>query len=279
VDKEGAAVANPLDQVASWPGTAAAGVVSAAGLIASAGPLDQPFAWASVTKLLVALAALHGVQRGLLNLDEPAGPPGSTIRHLLSHASGLAPDRDVVLSRPGRQRIYSNRGIEIVARTLAARAGRSFERLLADEICLPLGMTGTWLYGSPAWGASGPLRDLMSLATELISPALLAEELLAEATRTAFPGLPGVVPGFGWQPHCDWGLGFEIKDHKEPHWTGSRNSPRAFGHFGRSGSFIWVDPEARIASASLADRAFGDWAKQAWPRLSDDLLASYAAGA
>ncbi len=268
-------MANPLDKVASWPATAAAGVASAAGLMATAGPLDRPFAWASVTKLLVALAALDGVQRGLLDLDAPAGPPGSTIRHLLSHASGLAPDGDAVLSRPGRRRIYSNRGIEIVADTLAARSGHPFERLLADEICLPLGMSATRLEGSPAWGAIGPLSDLMNLAIELVSPSLVGEELLAEATRTAFPGLSGVLPGFGLQSHCDWGLGFEIRDAKEPHWTGSRNSPRTFGHFGRSGSFIWVDPEARIACASLADRDFGDWAKQAWPRLADDVLASH----
>ncbi len=133
-------------------------------------------------------------------------------------------------------------------------------------------MTATWLEGSR------PLRDLMNPAVELINPSLIGEELLAEATRTAFPGLSGVAPGFGRQPHCDWRLGFEIKDDKEPHWTGSRNSPRTFGHFGRSGSFIWVDPQARIACVSVADRAFGDWAKQAWPRLSDDLLASYAGG-
>jgi CubicO group peptidase (beta-lactamase class C family) len=175
--------------------------------MASAGPLDRPFAWASVTQLLVALAALDGVQRGLLDLDEPAGPPGSTIRHLLSHASGLAPDRDLVLSQPGRQRIYSNRGIEIVADILAARSGRSFERLLADEICLPLGMAGTWLDGSPARGGYGSLRDLMNLAIELINPSLISADLMARATRTVFPGLPGVTPGFGRQPHCDWGLG------------------------------------------------------------------------
>ncbi|MGD0607756.1 MAG: serine hydrolase domain-containing protein [Streptosporangiaceae bacterium] len=269
-------MANPLDQVASWPATAAAGVVSAAGLLASAGPAERPYRWASVTKLLVALAALDAVQRGLFDLDEPAGPPGSTIRHLLSHASGLGLNGDAILSRPGRQRIYSNRGIEIVADNLAARSGQPFERLLADEICLPLGMTGTRLEGSPAWGAVGPLRDLMTLAIELVSPELVREDLLAEATQTAFPGLPGVLPGFGRQPRCDWGLGFEIRDSKEPHWTGSANSARTFGHFGGSGSFLWVDPEARIACASLADRDFGDWAKQAWPRLSDDVLASYA---
>ncbi len=269
---------NPLDQVASWPASAAAGFASATGVMEKAGPADQPFRWASVTKLLVALVALDAMQRGLLDLDEPAGPPGSTIRHLLAHASGLAFDSDAVLSRPGRRRIYSNRGFEIVADVIAARSGQPFERLLAEEICLPLGMTGTRLEGSPAWGAVGPLTDLMNLAVELASPSLVEENLLAQATQTAFPGLSGVLPGFGRQPNCDWGLGFEIKDSKAPHWTGARNSPGTFGHFGRSGSFLWVDPEAGMACAALADRDFGDWARQAWPRLSDDLLAAYAAG-
>ena len=270
-------MANPLDQVASWPATAAAGVASAAGVMESAGPADRPFRWASVTKLLVALAALDAAQRGLLDLDEPAGPPGSTIRHLLAHASGLAFDSDAVLARPGTRRIYSNRGIEIVADVVAARCGQPFERLLAEEICLPLGMSATRLEGSPAWGAVGPLTDLMNLAVELASPSLLGEDLLAQATRTAFGGLSGILPGFGRQPHNDWGLGFEIRDSKAPHWTGSANSPRTFGHFGQSGSFLWVDPDAGLACVSLADEDFGDWARQAWPRLSDDLLAAHAA--
>jgi CubicO group peptidase (beta-lactamase class C family) len=263
--------------VASWPATAAVGVASAGGVMQTTGPAGQPFGWASVTKLLTALAALDGVQRGLLDLDEPAGPPGSTIRHLLAHASGLAFDSDAILTPPGRRRVYSNRGIEIVAEILAARAGQPFERLLADEICLPLGMAGTRLAGSPAWGAVGPLTDLMNLAVELASPSLIDEDLLAQATQTVFPGLSGVLPGFGRQKNCDWGLGFEIRDRKAPHWTGLKNSPRTFGHFGRSGSFLWVDPDAGLACVCLADRDFDDWAKQAWPKLSDDLLAAHAA--
>jgi CubicO group peptidase (beta-lactamase class C family) len=270
-------VANPLDQVASWPGTAAAGFASATGALETTGPADQPFRWASVTKLLTALAALDGVQRGLLDLDEPAGPPGSTIRHLLAHASGLAFDSDAIVGQPGQRRIYSNRGIETVAEVLAARSGQPFERLLDEEVCQPLGMTGTRLEGSPAWGAVGPLTDLMNLAVEMASPSLVNEDLLAEATRVAFPGLPGVLPGFGRQDSCAWGLGFEIRDTKAPHWTGSRNSPRTFGHFGRSGSFLWVDPEAGLACVGLADRDFDEWAKQAWPRLADDLIGAYAA--
>ena len=203
-------MANPLDQVASWPATAAAGVASAAGAMEKAGPADQPFRWASVTKLLVALAALDAVQRGLLDLDEPAGPPGSTIRHLLAHASGLAFDSDAILSPPGRRRIYSNRGIEIVADIIAARSGQPFERLLADEICLPLGMTGTRLEGSPAWGAVGPLSDLMNLAVELASPSLVDDDLLAEATRTAFPGPARRAAGL--RPPAELRLGPGVRD-------------------------------------------------------------------
>ncbi|MGO9141725.1 MAG: serine hydrolase domain-containing protein [Streptosporangiaceae bacterium] len=271
---------SPLGQVASWPvGTAVVAVVSAAGLVASYGPLDRSFPWASVTKLLTSLVALDAVQRGLLDLDEPAGPPGSTIRHLLAHASGLGLDGDAILSQPGRQRIYSNRGIEIAAETAAMRSGKSFELLLADEICLPLGLLHTRLNGSPASGAAGPLSDLIALAIELLSPSLIDPQLLADATRTAFPGLPGVLPGYGRQPLCDWGLGFEIRGGKTPHWTGSRNSPATFGHYGRSGSFMWVDPDAGIACAGLADRDFGPWAAQAWPQLSDDVLARYRRGA
>ncbi len=91
-----------------------------------------------------------------------------------------------------------------------------------------------------------------------------------------YPGLPGVVPGFGRQRHCDWGLGFEVRSDKSPHWTGSQNSLETFGHFGRSGSFLWVDPAAGIACVELAGQEFEAWAKAAWPRHSDDVLTAYA---
>ena len=56
----------------------------------------------------------------------------------------------------------------------------------------------------------------------------------------------------------------------------ARNSATTFGHFGQSGSFLWVDPDAGLACASLADRPFGEWAAQAWPALSDAVLAEFA---
>jgi CubicO group peptidase (beta-lactamase class C family) len=260
-----------LDVVSTWPvSMASVAVVGPDGVLASAGP-DTSVPWASVTKLATALTVLVAAGRGVLSLDEPAGPPGSTVRHLLAHASGLAFDSDDVLSPPGRRRIYSNRGFEQLAAFTGERAGAPFAGLLRDWVLEPLGMSATELRGSPASGASGPLRDLAALGRELLAPTLVPE-LMPEATRTAFPGLDGILPGFGRQTPNDWGLGFELRDHKRPHWTGKRNSPGTFGHFGRSGTFLWVDPEAGLATAVLTDREFGDWAAQAWPDLSDRVL-------
>jgi CubicO group peptidase (beta-lactamase class C family) len=263
---------DPLAQVASWPVTAAVAVVDDRGAVRSTGPSDEPFAWASVTKLIAALAVLVAVEEGTVSLDDPAGPEGSTLRHLLAHASGLAPDDDAVLTPPATRRIYSNRGIEVALDRVADAASMPWEEYLAAGVLDPLGLSGTEVAGSPAYGATGPLTDLVLLASELQRPTLIAPATWTTATSAAWPGLPGVLPGFGHQPANDWGLGIEIRDHKTPHWTGSRNSPGTFGHFGRSGSFLWVDPAIGWACCGLADRGFGPWAARAWPALSDAVV-------
>jgi CubicO group peptidase (beta-lactamase class C family) len=176
-----------------------------------------------------------------------------------------------VLSPPGRRRIYSNRGFEVLAGHVAARLGTPFRAHLRAAVLDPLGLAGTDLVGSPAAGATGPVGDLAALGRELLAPTLVPD-LMPAATRTAFPGLTGVLPGFGRQEPNDWGLGFEIRDGKQPHWTGRRNSPDTFGHFGQSGAFLWVDPVAGLACACLTDRRFGDWTAQRWPDLSDAIL-------
>ena len=251
---------------------AAAAVVGPRGTIASHGDPRHGYAWASVTKPLTALAVLIAAQRGLLDLDEPAGPPGATVRHLLAHASGLAFEGDAVLAEPGTRRIYSNPGFDALGALVAQRAGFAFDRALQDWVLDPLGMSGTVFRGRPAAGLHGPLDDLVSLARELLRPTLLPAGTMATATTVAFPGLPGVVPGVGRFDPCDWGLGFELHDAKAPHWMGTRNSPETFGHFGGAGTFLWVDPVADVALAVLTDRAFGPWALEAWPALSDQVL-------
>jgi CubicO group peptidase (beta-lactamase class C family) len=268
-------VVTALEVVTRWPvGTAAVAVLDRSGVRESVGP-DTVLPWASVTKPLTALAVLAAVRDGAVGLDDPAGPPGATVRHLLAHASGLAPADDAVLAAPGRRRIYSNRGFDVLAGYVAARTGTPFREHLAATVLRPLGMTRTGLSGSPAAGAHGPLSDLVALGRELLTPTLVPD-LMPEATRVAFPGLPGVLPGFGRQNPNDWGLGFEIRDGKAPHWTGTRNSPETFGHFGQSGSFLWADPVAGLACACLTDRRFGEWAAECWPVLSDRVIDGYA---
>jgi CubicO group peptidase (beta-lactamase class C family) len=260
-----------LRQIESWSAeTAAAAVVTPSNTVLQ-GPSKTVLRWASVTKPVTALAVLVAAEEGTVELDEPAGPPGSTVRHLLAHASGLPPDGGVPIARPGERRIYSNAGFEVLADLVADHAEMPFEEYLRLAVLEPLG-TGAELNGSPAWGLAGSLQDLVRIAAELLRPRLVAPETLAEATAVQFPGLDGVLPGFGRQEPNDWGLGLELRDSKSPHWTGSRNSPRTFGHFGQTGTFVWVDPERDAALACLTDRPFDRWAQEAWPRLSDAVL-------
>jgi CubicO group peptidase (beta-lactamase class C family) len=269
-------VLEALRQIDGWPAeTAAAGVARDGEVVATHGAEAELLRWASVTKLVTALAALVAAEEGVIDLDEPAGPEGSTVRHLLAHASGLPFEPGMPAGRPGQRRVYSNVGFEALADHVTARAEMPFADYLAAGVLEPLGMQAE-LRGSPASGLHGTLDDLLRLARELQRPTLVAQETLDEATSVQFPGLAGVLPDFGRFDLNDWGLGFELRNGKSPHWTGSRNSTRTFGHFGGSGTFLWVDPDAGIALGALTDLDFGDWSKEAWPRLSDAVLAETA---
>ncbi|MFS2280029.1 serine hydrolase domain-containing protein [Microbacterium sp. OR21] len=272
------AMDDALTQIDDWQvGSAAVVVIGPDGSpLGSRGDLDRVYRLASVTKPLTAYAALVAVEEGVFELDDPAGPPGSTVRHLLAHTSGLDFSEDKVRAEPGTRRIYSNRGFEVLAQTLEARAEIPFSTYIHEAVFAPLGMSSTRLTGSAGAGAESTAADLARFAAELQRPALLAPQTLALATTVAFPGLDGVLPGYGVQRPNDWGLGFELRDGKSPHWMSGANSPDTFGHFGQSGTFLWVDPQARAACVALADRDFGPWAIEAWPPLSDAVLAALA---
>jgi CubicO group peptidase (beta-lactamase class C family) len=267
-----------LRQIDSWGAEhAAAAVLRGTDVVTMRGRRETVFRWASVTKPVVALATLVAAEEGVIDLDGPAGPEGSTIRHLLAHASGLPFEGRTPIAPPGRRRIYSNASFEVLADVVAGAAEMQFSEYLSAAVLEPLGMRAE-LRGSPAAGLQGSLDDLIAFAAELQRPSLVAPETLAEATSVAFPGLVGVVPDLGRYDPNDWGLGLELRDGKKPHWTGTGNSHGTFGHFGSRGTFLWVDPEAGLALACLTDREFGDWAKEAWPRLSDAVLEEAATG-
>ncbi|CAN5879190.1 serine hydrolase domain-containing protein [soil metagenome] len=270
-----------LDLLDDWPvPTAAAVVVGTSGVLATYGDVDRPFRLASVTKPLVARAVQVAVEEGAVELDTPAGPPGATVRHLLAHTSGLAMLDDKVIAKPGTRRVYSNTGFRVLAEVVQEAADIEFGSYLFESVFEPLGMTASTLDGGAAaagFGVSSTVRDLTAFAGELLAPELVSPQMHIDATSVQFPGLDGVLPGYGAQRPNDWGLGFELKSAKSPHWTGASNSPETFGHFGQSGTFLWVDPAAEMALVVLTDRDFGEWAHPLWPALSDEALREFGA--
>ncbi|HEY9312080.1 serine hydrolase domain-containing protein [Williamsia sp.] len=264
-----------LKQLDNWPvDLVSAAVVSGGKVIETLGDTEHVYVLASVTKLLAAHAVLVAIEEGAIELDQPAGPPGSTVRHLLAHASGLDFGSREVVAAAGEQRIYSSAGFEVLAELIEAEADIRFDEYLAQAVCEPLGMTSTTLQGSAGHGAQSSVADLAAFAGELLAPKLVSAELFAEATSVQFPGLDGFVPGYGKHRPCDWGLGYEIRSHKSPHWTGSHNSPGTFGHFGQTGTFLWVDPTLTAACVVLTDRPFGAWAKPLWSEYNDSVVAA-----
>jgi CubicO group peptidase (beta-lactamase class C family) len=260
-----------LRQIDAWPVPfAAAGVLTRTGRVETHGDASRVVRLASVSKPVAALATLVAAEEGVIDLDEAAGPPGSTVRHLLAHTSGLPFEGGEPIARPGRKRIYSNEGFRALASHLEAAAEMSFPEYVRAAVCQPLGVALD-PSGDPGSGMHASLSDLLVLARQFLAPTLLAEETVDEMTTVQFPGLSGVLPDYGRFDPLDWGLGVQLNT-RPPSWMGTRVSPRAFGHFGGSGTFVWVDPEVGAACVVLTDREFGDWAKEAWPPFSDAVV-------
>lgn len=264
-----------LKAIESWPSThAAVAVVAKDGnVLGSHGDLDRDYSLASVTKLLSAYAFLVAIEEGAFELDTPAGPEGSTVKHLLAHTSGYDFAEKTVRFAPGTRRLYSNVGFEVLAETLEAATGMSFREYLTEAVLQPLGMASTRLDGSAAAGGTSTVGDLVKFAAELQAPTLLAAETHFQATHVVYPGVAGILPGYGRQKDNTWGLGLEIRSEKSPHWTGSLNSPETFGHFGQAGTFLWADPALGAACVALSDKQFGPWAVETWAPFNDQVVA------
>ena len=181
-----------LDGMADWPvPTAAAAVVGPSGVLAEHGDTAHRFALASVTKPLVARAVQISIEEGVVELDTAAGPPGSTMRHLLAHASGYSMHSPEVMSPPGKRRVYSNYGFGVAAETVAKESGIEFGRYLAEAVFEPLGMASSELEGgfkAAGYGASSTVADLAVFASDLLRPALVSAEMHAEATSVSSRG-------------------------------------------------------------------------------------------
>jgi CubicO group peptidase (beta-lactamase class C family) len=254
----------------------ALGVTDASGTLHAQGEPGRVFDLASVSKPLAALGVLIAVERGLVDLEEPAGPEGATVRHLLAHTAGYPFEGEETVGAVGARRIYSNTGFEVLAAHVEEATGHDFPDWMEQTVVQGLDLVDLEVDGSPAAGYRGTVDDLLVIGRELLAPTLLSAELHAEMTAVQFPGLSGILPGYGRQKPNDWGLGVEIRDGKDPHWTGSHSSPRTFGHFGQSGSFLWVDPEVGLACAFLGEERFGPEHVRIWPGITDEVLARFA---
>jgi CubicO group peptidase (beta-lactamase class C family) len=265
-----------LRQIDGWPVEfAAAGVVDPTGAVSTRSDAARAVRLASVSKPVAALAVLIAAEEGVVDLDEPAGPPGSTVRHLLSHTSGLPFEGTEPIARPEHRRIYSNEGFRVLAAHLEQRAEMAFADYVREAICLPLAL-GLDPAGDPGSGMHASLADVLAIGRELLAPLLLADETRDEMVSVQFPGLSGVLPDLGRFDPLDWGLGVQLNT-VPPSWMGARTSARTFGHFGGTGTFLWVDPVAQVVCAALTTREFDEWAKEAWPRLADAVLDELAA--
>ncbi|WP_436792564.1 serine hydrolase domain-containing protein [Actinospongicola halichondriae] len=266
-----------LDQLADWDvPTVAAAVFDTDDIRDQHGDTERTSALASVSKVLAAVTTHVAVEEGSVGLDDAAGPEGSTVRHLLAHASGLAPDGEYqVLGPPERKRIYSNLGFEVLAGHLEERTGMTYEEYARLALVDTLGLAQTDVSGSPAHAHRSSVDDLCTLLRSVVGGNLLAPSTVAAMTTPAFPELAGVLPGYGGQDPNPWGLGVEVRGDKDPHWTSADNSPRTWGHFGRAGTFVWFDPDVDLGLVVLTDRDFGPWAIEAWPTLSSDVLSEH----
>ena len=263
---------NPADLV-GWPEGSACLVISSESPevpLLSAGDAAAVRPWASVSKVAVAWAMARGVERGSVDLAAAAGPEGSTVAHLLAHASGLGLEAGDPTMAVGVRRIYSNIGID-TAVAVVTRDGDPAE-WMRDEVLRPLAMETTRLTGRPAAGVQGSLEDLARLGRAWLAGHELSDAVRATFTEPFLPDLVGVVPGFGRFSPCPWGLGVELHGDKN-HWMGQRFSPRSYGHFGQSGSLLLVDPDRDVVVAACAGAPFGPWATALWPTWMDDVAA------
>ncbi|MGO2520222.1 MAG: serine hydrolase domain-containing protein [Microbacterium sp.] len=257
--------------------TALVGVTGPEQTIAVQGDPHAALALASVSKPLTAWGALIAVERGLIDLDEPAGPEGSTVLNLLDHTSGLPFEGDQSQAAPGTRRIYSNAGFDALGAHIAEAVGTPFSDWMSREVTTPLGMTEIEVTGRPSAGYQASIADLLLFGREVLRPTLIPAALRDLALRVSRPGLRGVVPGYGSFDDNQWGLGFELKGVKSPHWLSDSFAPETAGHFGGQGSFFFVDRSRDLAAAFLSGVAFGDEHKRIWPPLTEEIVARYGA--
>ncbi len=243
--------------------------------------------WASVTKLITTLAVLTAAEDGYFALKSTVGEYSLEVQDLLCHASGLAtgnpggreliePQKVEPSVPAGTRRIYSNIGFELLGFLLERETKVSLKDYCREKIFTPLGIIDSrydedLLAGArgAAFGLVTSTEQMATVASAFVHPILISDGSLERVTQPCYPELAGILPGFGRMVPNPWGEGPEIRGNKSPHWTGSVVSPQTFGHFGQSGTFLWIDPVSHFFAVFAGTKPFGLWAVRRWPVLND----------
>ncbi|MGO3819574.1 MAG: serine hydrolase domain-containing protein, partial [Corynebacterium casei] len=141
-----------LEKISQWPVDNVAGALIGPDGVETLGEAAREYDIKSVTKPVVAMGIMLAVEEGAVELDQPAGPEGSTLRHLLAHASGVDFDSREAKRPVEDRRIYSSAGYEWAAEIVADAAGMPFAEYLQEGLLKPLGMNSTRLEGSAGHG-------------------------------------------------------------------------------------------------------------------------------
>jgi CubicO group peptidase (beta-lactamase class C family) len=276
------------------------------------------FALASLTKPLVAAACMVALEEGLLDLDAHVRDGFTLrhlLSHCAGLPEAGLRWQEPPEFPPGTERWYSNGGYVQAARLLEAASGMRAAAYLHEAVLAPLGMDASlglaaadarraarvWqpgrygedeLFNSERFRRDGPPqgggfataraygRFLSCLLAHGAADggALLAPETADEMLAPQFGPLPGGVSGVGeWAELC-WGLGFDVRGRREPHWSGRALSPRSSSHFGASGTLAWIDPERGLGLVVLANRGtYAGWWREPWAALGTAVTAAAAA--
>lgn len=310
---------------------------------------DAMFLVASITKPIVASAALLLVERGLLTLSDKVidyipefgkkGKNAVRVRHLLTHTSGLPdmlPDNvdlrknhapltafvqgtcEVELDFPaGRGVRYQSMGLAILGEIIQRISGVSCADFVRKGIFEPLGMVDSWVglpdaafdgespvvdrvsellvpdemigqdwnWNSRYWRQLGaPWGGLITTPTDLArfcrmmlgSPPngaqILSPATIRAATRNQLEVMADV-------PEVDrrtrpWGLGWRLNWPAHSANFGDFMGSRTYGHWGATGTVLWIDPEQNSFAVLLTTKPqepHGTWLA----RVSNAVTASF----
>lgn len=244
------------------------------------------FDLASLTKLFTAVVAVQQIRAGTLDPDRPIAAyvpglvPGVTLRHLLTHTSGLQPELPLYelpgpaeraarlaaeqpRTPPGTERCYSDLNLLLAQTLLEQVTGRPLDRLVADGITTPLGMASTRFSPPPSWlprtaATEDQRRPWGKLDRGMVRGTVHDENAYAMGGVAGHAGLfstawdlavfatallDGTLP-------LEPGLGFE---RDRPSFMGALAGRGALGHTGFTGTSLVLDPASGAYLVLLAN--------------------------